>query len=122
LQESQKLESLGLLTGGVAHGFNNFLTGVIGHASTLAEEFPAGSARWEKIQSVIEAANAWPELPRKCWPIPDGANLSSRQLIFLGRSFKINSLIHASIGKMGNSVCSPLMIGIVTSSSTMSIP
>jgi hypothetical protein len=35
LQETQKLESLGLLAGGVAHDFNSLLTGVLDNASLV---------------------------------------------------------------------------------------
>jgi len=40
LQEPQKLESLGLLAGGISHDFNNLLTGILGNASICRMELP----------------------------------------------------------------------------------
>jgi two-component system, cell cycle sensor histidine kinase and response regulator CckA len=60
LQETQKLESLGVLAGGIAHDFNNILTSVLGYASlTRLElvEHPTAQAHLERIeQAALRAA------------------------------------------------------------------
>ena len=40
IQQSQKLDSLAVLAGGVAHDFNNVLTGILGYASLVLSELP----------------------------------------------------------------------------------
>jgi PAS domain S-box-containing protein len=41
--EAQKLETLGLLAGGIVHDFGNVISAISGHAELLALELPAGS-------------------------------------------------------------------------------
>jgi PAS domain S-box-containing protein len=65
LRQSQRLESVGQLTGGVAHDFNNLLTIILGNAEMLCEEL-AGDPRLASLAQVtVQAAQRGADLTQR---------------------------------------------------------
>jgi PAS domain S-box-containing protein len=62
LQQAQKLESLGLLAGGVAHDFNNLLAGILGNTELAQQDLPPDDPRRAAMQLVGVAAGRAAEL------------------------------------------------------------
>ncbi|MFM1941668.1 MAG: hypothetical protein RI897_650 [Verrucomicrobiota bacterium] len=65
LQETQKLESLGLLAGGIAHDFNNILTTIIGNAGLAKIDLPPNSPAPTSLKEIEQAAKHAADLCRQ---------------------------------------------------------
>jgi two-component system, cell cycle sensor histidine kinase and response regulator CckA len=71
LFQSQKMETVGKLAGGIAHEFNSILTAIIGQSELLLNDLPAGSPLIHNATEITKAASR--------------AAILTRQLLAYGR-------------------------------------
>ncbi len=62
---TQKLESLGVLAGGVAHDFNNLLMAILGNLEIAVRELAEGTAARESVEHAEQAAHRASDLTRQ---------------------------------------------------------
>lgn len=65
LAQSQKMEALGTLAGGVAHDFNNILAAILGNADLARQDLPPDAASRESLHEISTAARRGRELVRQ---------------------------------------------------------
>jgi two-component system, cell cycle sensor histidine kinase and response regulator CckA len=65
LEQSQKMEAVGLLAGGVAHDFNNILTAIQGFTDLLLADEREGSARHADLLEIRRATTRASDLTRQ---------------------------------------------------------
>ena len=65
LSQSQKMQALGTLAGGVAHDFNNILAAILGNAELAREDVPEGSDAMQSLHQIGVAARRGRELVRQ---------------------------------------------------------
>ncbi|MBK9989994.1 MAG: PAS domain S-box protein [Verrucomicrobia bacterium] len=99
LQQTQKLESLGLLAGGIAHDFNNILTAILGHASLAAFDVPPNSPLGGSIQLIEESAKRAAELCQQMLAYSGRGRISVRSVDLGCFVQDIVKLLRVSIGK-----------------------
>jgi len=65
LQQSQKMEAIGLLAGGVAHDYNNMLGVILGYAELALEKVEPGEPLHADLEIIITAANRSADITRQ---------------------------------------------------------
>jgi two-component system CheB/CheR fusion protein len=97
LRQTQKLEGLGLLAGGIAHEFNNLLTGIMGNASMIVDDVPPEAAAM--LSEVISSADRAAHLTRQLLAYSGKGQFIVRDLDVSQALHEIASLAQFSLPK-----------------------
>ena len=81
MQQMQKLESLGLLAGGVAHDFNNLLTAVLGNTELALKDLPASAPARESLGEIRTIACRAADLCRQLLAYSGGGGFVSEPIV-----------------------------------------
>ncbi len=65
LVQAQKMESIGRLTGGISHDFNNLLTAILGYSDLALQDLPKDHPAAKKIKAVLKGGKKASRLTRQ---------------------------------------------------------
>ncbi len=92
LLQAQKLESVGLLAGGIAHEFNNLLTGISGYGQIIEDTIPPDDELLqESIGQLLRAADRAAELTKSLLAF-------SRKQLINPKPVHVHTIIHNTVG------------------------
>jgi len=86
VRQSQKLEAIGRLSGGLAHDFNNLLCVINGHTELLTEVLQPGDAGMRSVTQIRKAADSAAALTRQLLAF-------SRRQVFHPQIVDINAIV-----------------------------
>ena len=99
LRQSQKLEAIGRLAGGVAHDFNNMLTAIGGYTALALDQAPAGSALEGDLDEIRKATNRAALLTRQLLAFSRKQVLLPELLNLNGVVLELESMLRPLIGE-----------------------
>ncbi|MFA5911722.1 MAG: ATP-binding protein [Vicinamibacterales bacterium] len=99
LAESQKMEAIGKLAGGVAHDFNNMLTAILGYASLIHEDAPADSPIRDQALQIRRAADSAAALTHKLLAFSRRQVLQTNQFDFAAMLDNLLMLVRRVMGE-----------------------
>jgi signal transduction histidine kinase/CheY-like chemotaxis protein len=99
LSQSQKMEAMGQLTGGVAHDFNNLLTVILGNSEHLADRL-AGNKELQRIAGdIATAAERGSDLTRSLLAFARKQPLRPREVDIAEKILGMEQLLRRTLGE-----------------------
>src|SRR3954471_17381616 len=99
LSQSQKMEAMGQLTGGVAHDFNNLLTVILGNSEHLADRL-AGNKELHRIANdIATAAERGSDLTRSLLAFARKQPLRPRDIDIAAKIHEMEQLLRRPLGE-----------------------
>jgi PAS domain S-box-containing protein len=99
IQRSQKLESLGVLAGGVAHDFNNLLLVIIGHLDLVRLRLPEDSPVQENIGEGLNAAYRAAELCKQMLAYAGKGRVEFAALNINEKIAEMDGMLHSTVAR-----------------------
>jgi PAS domain S-box-containing protein len=99
IQQSQRLEGLGVLAGGIAHDFNNLLTSIMGNVGLAQADLPAESPVQESLKEIENASHNAAELCRQMLAYSGRGRFIMEQLNLSRLTQELIHLLQVSISK-----------------------
>jgi len=97
--QSQKMQAVGQLAGGVAHDFNNLLTAMIGFCDLLLMRHPAGDSSYSDIVHIRQNANRAANLIRQLLAFSRQQTLRPKVLMVTDVLAELSNLLRRLIGE-----------------------
>jgi PAS domain S-box-containing protein len=99
LRQSQKMEAVGRLAGGVAHDFNNLLTIILGYSQILSDGIPSGTRLGDSNAQIRSAAERAAGITRQLLAFSRKTVLSPRVINLNDVVLNLDSLLRRLIGE-----------------------
>jgi two-component system cell cycle sensor histidine kinase/response regulator CckA len=65
IQQSQKMEAIGTLAGGIAHDYNNMLMGILGNVSLISLDFDPSHPYYKKLKNIEKYVRSGADLTKQ---------------------------------------------------------
>jgi signal transduction histidine kinase/CheY-like chemotaxis protein len=91
LRQSQKMEAIGVLAGGLAHDFNNLLNVIVGYSELLVRDSSLAQLHRSKVEKIARAGQTATALTRQLLAF-------SRQQVLQPKALDLNQIISSTDG------------------------
>jgi len=98
LRQSQKMEALGQLTGGVAHDFNNLLMAIMGNMDLLRKHLPGDARAQRLIEGAMQGATRGAALTQRMLAFARQQDLRTRSTNISALIIDMEDLLDRSLG------------------------